>query len=178
MAAPLDGAELVRAFSNTLDAEDRTDQLPDTQALVKWLRERDLVDAKAAAAPADLELALELRAALRGALLAHHDDADDPASLLRLNEVAAQLPLRASFAPGRGPALAASGAGVGGALATVMAAIVESAADGSWRRLKICPADDCQWTFYDQSRNQSRRWCGAGCRNVEKTRAYRARQRA
>ena len=25
--------------------------------------------------------------------------------------------------------------------------------------LKVCPADDCQWAFYDQSRNRSAIWC-------------------
>ena len=57
---------------------------------------------------------------------------------------------------------------------------------GEWARLKACP--DCQWVFYDQSRNASKRWClmtaggpdGRSCGSIAKVRAYRdrARQRA
>jgi predicted RNA-binding Zn ribbon-like protein len=51
-------------------------------------------------------------------------------------------------------------------------------ADGSWERLKICPADDCHWAFYDASKNRSRTWCNMQvCGNRKKTRAYRARNR-
>jgi len=48
--------------------------------------------------------------------------------------------------------------------------------EGDWSRLKICPDDDCQWAFVDQSRNRSRRWCSMEvCGNRDKTRTYRAR---
>ncbi|MCA1823937.1 MAG: CGNR zinc finger domain-containing protein [Frankia sp.] len=67
--------------------------------------------------------------------------------------------------------------GVAGALAQIVAAIVPARADGTWQRLKICPADPCAWVFYDRSKNQSRTWCSmAVCGNRAKTQAYRARQ--
>jgi len=51
--------------------------------------------------------------------------------------------------------------------------------DGSWRRVKICREDTCQWVFYDQSKNSAKQWCSMRvCGNRNKTRAYRARQRA
>jgi predicted RNA-binding Zn ribbon-like protein len=51
-----------------------------------------------------------------------------------------------------------------------------AAHDGSWRRMKICPADDCRWVYYDASRNSSRRWCSMKvCGNRNKTRSYRQR---
>jgi predicted RNA-binding Zn ribbon-like protein len=43
--------------------------------------------------------------------------------------------------------------------------------------VKICPADDCLWAFYDESRNGSRQWCSMDdCCNRAKARAHRARQ--
>ena len=48
----------------------------------------------------------------------------------------------------------------------------------TWERLKICPADECGWAFFDASKNQSRNWCEWGCGNRAKTRNYRARRRA
>ncbi len=50
---------------------------------------------------------------------------------------------------------------------------------GQRDRLKICANHDCQWTFVDESRNRSRRWCGASsCGNADKVRRFRERQRA
>ncbi|MGN9909600.1 CGNR zinc finger domain-containing protein [Phytohabitans sp. LJ34] len=65
----------------------------------------------------------------------------------------------------------------------LLAAAVNAVAAGRWHRLKACP--DCQWVFYDTSRNASRTWCamtpggpaGRGCGGIAKTRAYRARSR-
>jgi len=38
---------------------------------------------------------------------------------------------------------------------------------------------DCQWAFYDRSKNRSGRWCSMRtCGNRTKTRAYRTRRRA
>jgi predicted RNA-binding Zn ribbon-like protein len=48
--------------------------------------------------------------------------------------------------------------------------------DGTWERLKVCLADDCQVAFYDQSRNRSAVWCDMrGCGNRQKVRSYRER---
>jgi predicted RNA-binding Zn ribbon-like protein len=43
--------------------------------------------------------------------------------------------------------------------------------------VKICPAADCRWAFFDHSRNRSRTWCSMRvCGNREKARAWRERQ--
>jgi predicted RNA-binding Zn ribbon-like protein len=59
-------------------------------------------------------------------------------------------------------------------------AIVRDAAalvTGERRRLKRCPAHDCQWLFYDGSKNLSRRWCAMDdCGTLEKVRRYRGRR--
>jgi predicted RNA-binding Zn ribbon-like protein len=64
----------------------------------------------------------------------------------------------------------------------MLAAVVDAMADDTWTRLKRCP--DCQWIFYDRSRNRSKIWCdmlsgGAGgrsCGTIAKVNRYRQRQ--
>jgi predicted RNA-binding Zn ribbon-like protein len=47
---------------------------------------------------------------------------------------------------------------------------------GDRRRIKRCPAHDCQWLFYDSSKNLSRRWCAMDdCGTLEKVRRYRGK---
>ena len=48
---------------------------------------------------------------------------------------------------------------------------------GTWERLKVCRNDECQWAFYDHSRNHSGAWCTmAICGNRMKGRAFRTRR--
>ena len=49
---------------------------------------------------------------------------------------------------------------------------------GTWWRLKICASDECEWAYYDHSKNRSRQWCEYGCGNRIKSRNFRARQAA
>jgi predicted RNA-binding Zn ribbon-like protein len=67
----------------------------------------------------------------------------------------------------------------------VLACVVDAIADGVWPRLKAC--DECQYVFFDHTRNGSRRWCmmargadpnGRSCGAIAKVRRYRGRQRA
>jgi CGNR zinc finger len=70
-----------------------------------------------------------------------------------------------------------------GAVAHVLAGVVDAVANDRWPRLKACP--DCRHVFFDHSRNRSRTWCGmyAGapdgraCGSIAKVRAYRERRR-
>jgi predicted RNA-binding Zn ribbon-like protein len=64
----------------------------------------------------------------------------------------------------------------------VVAGVANAIASGEWLRLKTCP--DCQWAFYDHTRNGTKRWCGMtkggpegrACGTIAKVRAYRARE--
>jgi predicted RNA-binding Zn ribbon-like protein len=68
-------------------------------------------------------------------------------------------------------------AGVDGALGRLLGVVLETMADGTWPRLKVCLNDGCQWAFYDQSRARSGKWCSMGvCGNRAKQRAWRSRQ--
>lgn len=169
-------AELVRAFVNTLDHDDGSDALPDAAALTDWLRGQGLLGRREAAAEDDLRVALLLRSGLRAALAAHHTGEYD-VPIPDLEEATALLPLRVRFA-GATPTLAPGGSGARGALARILVAVMACQAAGEWSRLKLCPADDCQWAFYDASKSRTRVWCAMGvCGNRTKTRAYRARRR-
>jgi predicted RNA-binding Zn ribbon-like protein len=172
---------LVRDFVNTHDVEDGTDELASPSALVAWLRHRHaLGDGNGddrRATDADLVLARELREALRAELRSHHGEPADAGARVRLDALAADLPLRVAF--GEQPTLAPGireGARAG--LAAILASVATLAQSGEWRRLKVCPADDCQVAFYDESRNRSRRWCSMeACGNRSKLRAFRERER-
>ena len=61
-------------------------------------------------------------------------------------------------------------------LARLLAIIARAEADGTWARMKACPADNCREAFYDHSRNRSRTWCEMSiCGNRAKARTYRRR---
>ena len=86
-----------------------------------------------------------------------------------------QLSVR--FAADGSSQLAARGTGLGAALARLLVPVAMADADGSWQRVKACRADECQWAFYDHSRNRAGVWCDmAVCGNRTKVRAYRRRQ--
>ena len=64
------------------------------------------------------------------------------------------------------------------ALGRLLAVVAAAHNDGTWLRLKACPADDCQWAYYDRSRNRSAVWCDMGvCGNRQKVRSFRERTR-
>jgi hypothetical protein len=76
-------------------------------------------------------------------------------------------------------ALEPEAAGVDGALGRLLALVTAAIEDGTWRRLKVCPADDCRWAFYDESRNRSATWCDMKvCGNRAKVRGFRERTRS
>ena len=65
---------------------------------------------------------------------------------------------------------------------SVMAGIVVSVADliasGRASRVKACGNPNCSFIFFDDSANQTRRWCeGSICGNLARVRAFRSRTR-
>ncbi|GAA4626090.1 CGNR zinc finger domain-containing protein [Actinoallomurus vinaceus] len=170
-----DSALLLRDFVNTYDVDCDIDDFGAPCDLGGWLIERGLTPPGTRADDSDLAMAIALREGLRTAMLGHHDPAAmaPPADLDRL---LAALPLRVSL---DGPALIPLRDGVRGGLAAVAAAVMRSAAEGDWPRLKVCREATCRWAFLDTSKNRSRSWCSMRmCGNRTKTRAYRARRRA
>lgn len=167
--------ELVRSFVNTIESEDGAEQLGSPTELRDWMVANDRVPPGTAVTAPQLDLALRLRAALRAELSAHGGGAPEGAVGPDLDAVCADLPVRAVCSD---DGLAPCGSGVTAGLAEIAAAAARARIKGSWRRLKICPADDCRWAFYDTSRNRSRRWCSMEvCGNRNKVRAFRDRTR-
>ena len=168
--------DLVIDFVNTFDADLGGEQLGDPAALAAWLSVHGLAAPDCAVGPEDLEAAIRLREALRTVMLAHNGGPDDASSARELEAVARRGQLGVHF-PATGSLTLAPGAGgLDGALAALLAPVAHAIADGSWLRVKACRADDCQWAFYDRSRNRSATWCDmAVCGNRAKVRAYRAR---
>lgn len=66
----------------------------------------------------------------------------------------------------------------------LLAIVANAIASGAWSRLKTC--SDCQWAFYDHTRNASKRWCGMtkggpngrACGTIAKVSAFRSRKAA
>lgn len=170
----------VEALTNSMDVEAGTDALTSPDELRDWLVARDLLAAGAEVTASDLETARHLRAGLRDVLRGHQTgDLVDPAAVARLNAAVGSLPMVARVHAAGRVGLAAAVDDAAGALATVVAGVVQASVSGTWERLKICPEDTCGWVFYDRSKNRSRRWCTMDvCGNRAKTRGYRARRRA
>lgn len=195
----------LRDFLNTLDERSFSaggrrhsggDALVTPAALAGWLAGHGLIPPGAAADESGLAAALDLRAALRGALKvraarirtgvadtagsrARGGSAATAPALSPAGSVLAGLALRVEFTDDGIPRLAAAAADpTRAALAGLAAGTALAEADGTWRRLKICAAPDCCWVFYDLSRSGAGRWCSMRvCGNRGKTRAYRQRQR-
>ena len=107
-----------------------------------------------------------LQHALRALLLANNGEALDTGAVGRL-EASVTVVLN-----GDGSARLVAG----DVLGELLAIVARAQADGTWRRMKACPA--CGWAFYDRSRNRSRTWCTmAICGNRAKARSYRERHR-
>jgi predicted RNA-binding Zn ribbon-like protein len=165
--------ELVRGFVNTVDHDEGTDALDSPAALERWLRGTGLAVTGMKASGRDLRLAVRLRDALRAELATHHGRKRDAKVAVALEDVCRELPLTAVCSS---DALAPASGGIRGALGKIVAAAATARIKGTWGRLKICPADDCQWAFYDTSRNRSKRWCSMEvCGNRSKVRAFRGR---
>ena len=168
--------ELVREFVNSRDVEAGTDDFATPVELARWLAKRDLIAPRARVTAGDVARTVELREALREALLTHNGEPLPQSTVKRLNTALTGVSLGVRWAADCTIDLEPTGEGLERALARIAAIVREATLSGEWGRLKVCPADDCLWAFYDRSRNRSRTWCNMGeCGNRAKVRAFRAR---
>jgi len=183
----------VQAFVNTRDIEAGTDELTSPQALDRWLASAGLTgqfgDPAPPSGPAELELAIDLRESLRAVLRTHvtHARARRPDNRLprtaaelggaaRLAAIAAVMRPRIQVAADGGIRVAAGLAGSRGGLSELLLIASRAETLGTWSRLKVCSADDCQWAFYDRSPTRNGCWCSMQvCGSRAKSRAYRSR---
>ncbi len=169
----------LQRFVNSIDLESGEDELESPDALRGWLTERDLIGRGERVGPADLRRALDVREGLRALLLQNNGLEPDTGKVERLDAAAARAGVRVRFRPGGEPELAPAAGGLDGAVATLLAIAAAAVENGTWQRLKACPREECEWAFYDHSKNRSGRWCRMeDCGNIAKARAFRERRRA
>jgi predicted RNA-binding Zn ribbon-like protein len=169
--------ELVIDFVNTLDPDEPSDALSTPEGVGGWLTERGLLDAgELPLRERERRQAVTLREALRAEMLAHNGARDDGRAALELGQVARRGELGVEFRTDGSAPLEPRAPGFAGALAWLLVPVAEATRDGTWQRVKACRADDCEWAFFDHSRNRSGVWCDmAVCGNRAKVRAYRRR---
>ena len=172
-AAP-EPLRLVQRFVNTVDDEHGRELLGSPAQLRGWLGEHFSVEI-ARVKPGDLERAIELRKSLRSLLLGNNGLVTSPARVAAINRAAREARLSIEVTPSGQVAFEPEAKGVAGALGRIVAVALEAMLDGSWQRLKACR--QCEWSYYDYSRNHSARWCSMSiCGNRAKTKAYRRRK--
>jgi predicted RNA-binding Zn ribbon-like protein len=148
----------------------------------------------------ELDMALELREALRGVLRSHvtrrnsprqpgptggfnssdaHDsraDVTGSSAATRVADVAAAMRTGIRVEGNGRIVVVPAGTGAAAALTRLLLIGAEAATAGNWTRLKVCSADDCQWAFYDRSPTHNGCWCSMQiCGSRAKSRAYRGR---
>jgi predicted RNA-binding Zn ribbon-like protein len=177
---------LVEDFVNTRSVEFGSDDLATADGLRAWLDARGLLVSGADVTSSERSRAVRLREGLRALIAASQGalpapalasaDGVDPAALDDLAGLARALPLVLDVSS-RPPRLTSDSPGtVDAALATLLGAVAEAVADGTWARFKVCREPGCRWAYYDHSRNRSRAWCSMEtCGNRAKARAFRKR---
>src|SRR5947207_9755580 len=151
--------EVLRNFVNTYDLEDGTDKVDTPDSLRDWLAERGLLARTERLDEQDVRQARSVREAVRSLLLANNGFDVDPRALETLNNAARSAEVVVSFGDAGTPQLSPVRPGFQGALGRLLGIAFRSMADGTWERLKACPAHDCEWAFYDASKNRSGVWC-------------------
>ena len=171
--------ELVQRFVNSIDLESGEDELDNPQALRRWFAERGLMGSRERVENSDLRRAQDVREGLRALLLQNNGLPLRGERVERLDGAAGRAGMRVCFRAGADPELVPQGSGTDAALGRLMAIVADSVADGTWERLKACPREECEWAFYDHSKNRSGRWCKMeDCGNKAKAEAFRKRRRA
>ncbi|MDX1883697.1 CGNR zinc finger domain-containing protein [Mycolicibacterium sp. 120270] len=169
----------IQALVNTVELPDGPDRLADPADAKPWLASVGLLGAHADVRPGDLDLVRGVREGLR-AMLIHNagGPAPTPEALAPLRDVTSQGTARAELDESGDIVLAAAGDAVPARLIEMLLIVRDAQRDGTWARLKACGNDECQWAFYDRSRNHGGTWCDmSSCGNKLKNRELRARRR-
>ena len=170
---------LVQALVNTLEIETGLDRLADAADAAPWLIANGL-SAAGDVSPDDLAQVRKVREALR-ALIIRNTGGPEPTedALAPLRDIAATSVLRAALDGDGTVRLAPEGDTPTARLLDVLLTVQEAQRNGTWTHLKACANDECQWAFYDRSRNHGGTWCDmTTCGNKIKNRDFRARKRS
>ncbi len=171
---------LVQGFVNTRDLEQGTDLLADPDTARDWLVRTRLLDPVAQPTRSELELARGVRESLRWLLRRDSDGGGElEDTLAPLRAVGDSHPARLRVEDSGAIKLENPGHhALGDGLFELLLIVRRAQEDGTWTRLKVCANPECQWAFFDRSRNQQGSWCEmATCGNRLKNRELRARRR-
>ena len=169
----------IQALVNTVELPGGPDRLADPAEAQAWLVTSGLLAPDTELRSADLNLVRGVREGLR-AMLVHNAGGPAPSAnaFAPLREVATDGTARADFDERGEVMLSATGDSVPARLVELLLIIRDAQRDGTWARLKACGNDECQWAFYDRSRNHGGTWCEmSSCGNKLKNREFRARKR-
>jgi predicted RNA-binding Zn ribbon-like protein len=177
---PAPGAlRLVQALINTVDRESGQDRLAEAADAEPWLVTNHLLEPGSTLIPDDLLTLAGVREALR-AMVIHNTGGPAPsrAALAPLRQVAASGPARVQLHDDGTVRLGPDGSTLTQRLIEILLVVKDAQLDGTWGQLKACANDECQWAFYDRSRNHGGTWCDMStCGNKLKNRDFRARKR-
>ncbi|MGD0606745.1 MAG: CGNR zinc finger domain-containing protein [Streptosporangiaceae bacterium] len=151
-------AHLIVSFANTLILEpEETDLLRTREEAAGWLHTAALLPAEAGLSNSEHAALLRLRASIRDVLTAHTEGREDPGAAARLTRALADGRLVITVGPASTVRLAsAARASYPSLVADVAVAVADSAAAGSWLRLKSCAAPRCGRAFYDSASSGTR----------------------
>ena len=169
----------VQALVNTVELPDGADRLADPAEARPWLVANSLLASTAELTADDLEL---VRASARPCARCWSTTpaarAERPVLRTAAHDRRRRHRARRVRATTARCVLSAAGDSVRARLVELLLIIRDAQRDGTWARLKACGNDECQWAFYDRSRNHGGTWCEmSSCGNKLKNREFRARRR-
>jgi predicted RNA-binding Zn ribbon-like protein len=167
---------IVQQFLNTWNHElpESWDRLGTRRSATDWVRKHGLVGSGRSLTEADRRKLIRLRDDLRGLLMAKQGRVHRSRTVRSLNSLGA--PLAVLFDGVGTPYLRPVNSGVQGVIAQLLSLALLASEDGTWGRLKACR--QCEWMFYDGSKNLSAQWCSMSiCGNRSKNRDLRRRRR-
>jgi predicted RNA-binding Zn ribbon-like protein len=169
--------ELLQRFVNSHnhDFPGEWDRIGTAQKAQAWLREKGLVAAGDRVSGADAARLRELREAIRALVVANQGGPPAPAALDVVRSAARSAQLGVAIDDGGRTVLEPARRGVDGAVATLLGILHDAQLSGDWSRMKACR--QCEYAFYDRSKNRSAAWCAMSiCGNRTKNRAYYRRR--
>ncbi|MDT5000220.1 MAG: hypothetical protein QOK12_2325 [Mycobacterium sp.] len=169
----------VQSLINTLDMESGLDRLAVAGDAAPWMATNGLLTPGGTPTDDDLSTLIGVREGLRALVLQSTDgQAPDPSLVSPLHRLVEDEPVRAAVGEDGAVRLAPVGDSLRARLVGLLLIVSDAQRDGTWAHLLACANDDCQWAFYDRSRNHGGTWCDmATCGNKLKNRDFRARQR-
>ena len=158
-----DPLHLVQTLANTLSPlSPGNDVLGSREEATSWLRTAALLPAEAGLSNSEHAALLRLRDSIRDVLVAHTGGQSDGDAAARLTRALADGRVVVTVDPASAVHLAsAARASYPNLVAVIAVAVAESAAAGTWPRLKVCSVSGCGLAFYDGSGAAAATRCAA-----------------